>query len=62
MHCSMKVVYYIFTSSPGVVSMHFQTNPGSGYGNFQLLTQCPDQNILEVWPPKVGVSKAEEGI
>ena len=27
LHCSMKVVYYIFTSTPGVVRIHFQTNP-----------------------------------
>ena len=27
LHCSMKVVYYIFTSTPGVVRIHFWTNP-----------------------------------
>ena len=27
LHCSMKVVYYIFTSIPGVVRTHFRTNP-----------------------------------
>ena len=27
LNCSMKVVYYIFTSTPGVVRTHFWTNP-----------------------------------
>ena len=27
LNCSMKVVYYIFTSTPGVVRIHFRTNP-----------------------------------
>ena len=27
LNCSMKVVYYIFTSTPGVVRTHFRTNP-----------------------------------
>ena len=26
-HCSMKVVHYIFTSTPGVFRIHFWTNP-----------------------------------
>ena len=27
LNCSMKVVYYVFTSTPGVVRIHFRTNP-----------------------------------
>ena len=27
LHCSMEVVYYIFTSTPGVIRIHFRTNP-----------------------------------
>ena len=27
LNCSMKVVYYIFTSTPGVVRIHFWANP-----------------------------------
>ena len=27
LHCSMKLVYYIFTSTPRVVRTHFRTNP-----------------------------------
>ena len=27
LNCSMKVVYYIFASTPGVVRTHFRTNP-----------------------------------
>ena len=27
LNCTMKVVYYIFTSTPGVVKIHFRANP-----------------------------------
>ena len=34
LHSSMKVVFYTFTSTPGVVRIHFLTNP----------TGCPKKN------------------
>ena len=27
LNCYMKVVYYLYTSTPGIVRIHFQTNP-----------------------------------
>ena len=34
LNCSMKVLYYIFTNTPGVVRTHFQTNPRIQGGTF----------------------------
>ena len=41
LNCSMKVVYYIFTSTPGVVRTHFQTNPRiQVFGENQFFLFC----------------------
>ena len=50
MHYSMKVVYYIFTSSPGVVRIPFWTNPRSQVFFRKLVFFiCGDPKNL-IWP------------
>ena len=52
LNCSMKVVYYIFTSTPGVVRNHFRTNPKTQvFWENQFFSFCGvPKNIF--WPQK----------
>ena len=52
LNCYMRVVYYIFTSAPGVVRIHFRTNPTTQvFWENQFFSFCGvPKNIF--WPQK----------
>ena len=52
LNCYMRVVYYIFTSTPGVVRFHFRTNPRTQvFWENQFFSFCGvPKNIF--WPQK----------
>ena len=53
LNCSMKVVYYIFTSTPGVVRIHFRANPRiQVFWENQFFSFCgAPKNIFWPWKP-----------
>ena len=52
LNCYMKVVYYIFTSTPGVVRFHFWTNPRTQvFWENQFFSFCGSPKNF-FWPKK----------